>query len=66
MERVTNKAIKLSRPQKDFIENQNNCTLCGGQLEIHVETYLQDYTLREEATCDKCEVVARVKDHRMN
>jgi hypothetical protein len=26
---------------------------------------LENYMLREEATCPKCQLVARVKDHKM-
>lgn len=56
---------QLSQKQRTFIEHQNNCPLCGGELAIKVETYLSDYTLREEAVCEHCEVLARVKDHLM-
>lgn len=51
---------------KTFIERQNNCPLCNAQLEIRVESYLEDFTLREEAHCPKCDVLARVKDHKMH
>jgi hypothetical protein len=49
-----------------FVEVQNTCPLCNSQLTIRVETYLENYTLREEATCPKCQVLARVKDHKMH
>lgn len=49
-----------------FIENQNHCPLCNTQLTIRVETYLENYTLREEASCPKCQLLARVKDHKMH
>lgn len=61
----TNEEKQLNQRQRAFIEHQNNCPLCGGQLAIKVETYLADYTLREEAVCEHCEVLARVKDHQM-
>lgn len=48
-----------------FIEKQNQCPLCGSQLDIQVESYLEDYTLREQAHCPSCEVLTRVKDHKM-
>ncbi|MBX3022801.1 MAG: hypothetical protein KF799_14095 [Bdellovibrionales bacterium] len=50
---------------QSFVQLQNTCPLCNSQLTIRVETYLEDYTLREEATCPKCQVLARVKDHKM-
>jgi hypothetical protein len=49
-----------------FMEIQNTCPLCNSQLTIRVESYLENYTLREEATCPKCQVLARVKDHKMH
>lgn len=49
-----------------FIENQNHCPLCNSQLTIRVESYLENYTLREEASCPKCQLLARVKDHKMH
>lgn len=56
----------LTSRHKAFIEIQNSCPLCGHVLEIRVETYLENYTLREEAHCPECEVPARVKDHKMH
>ena len=49
-----------------FIRNQNTCPLCNSTLEIKTVSYLENYTLREEATCPKCKVLARVKDHKMH
>lgn len=51
---------------KSFVEVQNTCPLCNSQLTIRIESYLENYTLREEATCPKCQVLARVKDHKMH
>jgi RNA polymerase subunit RPABC4/transcription elongation factor Spt4 len=50
----------------DFVQVQNTCPLCNSQLTIRVESYLEDFTLREEATCPKCQILARVKDHKMH
>lgn len=55
-----------ARRHKSFVEVQNTCPLCNSQLTIRVESYLENYTLREEATCPKCQVLARVKDHKMH
>jgi transcription elongation factor Elf1 len=54
------------RRHQSFVEMQNTCPLCNSQLTIRVESYLEDYTLREEASCPKCQVLARVKDHKMH
>ncbi|RME18262.1 MAG: hypothetical protein D6797_00790 [Bdellovibrio sp.] len=47
-----------------FIENQNNCALCGSVLEIHVESLLEDSTIKEEAYCPHCQLKTRVKHHK--
>lgn len=62
-EKTENEKTKLRR--QTFIEVQNTCPLCSSELTIRVESYLEDYTLREEATCPNCQVLARVKDHKM-
>ena len=51
---------------QSFIEVQNTCPLCNTQLTIRVESYLENYMLREEATCPSCQILARVKDHKMH
>lgn len=48
-----------------FVQVQNTCPLCNSQLTIRVESLLENYTLREEASCPKCQILARVKDHKM-
>ncbi len=55
----------LPARHKAFVRLQNTCPLCNQQLTIRVESYLQDFTLREEATCPDCQILARVKDHKM-
>ena len=66
------KRTKLQREEsarhrhQSFVELQNTCPLCNSQLTIRVESYLEGYNLREEATCPKCQVLARVKDHKMH
>ncbi len=52
--------------RESFIEVQNTCPLCNTGLDIRVESYLEDYMLREEASCPNCKVLARVKDHKMH
>lgn len=59
-------ADQVELRHQSFVELQNTCPLCNSQLTIRVESYLEDYTLREEASCSKCQVLARVKDHKMH
>jgi hypothetical protein len=58
--------ISRDHRHQAFVQVQNTCPLCNSQLTIRVETYLENYTLREEASCPKCRVLARVKDHKMH
>jgi hypothetical protein len=67
MKRAKSEEVEArKRRHQSFVELQNTCPLCNSQLTIRVETYLEDYTLREEATCPKCQILARVKDHKMH
>lgn len=65
--KTSKRTVSKRRPHhyQAFIESQNTCPLCNSQLTIRVESYLENFTLREEATCPKCQVLARVKDHKM-
>ncbi len=56
----------LNHRHQAFVQLQNTCPLCNSQLTIKVESYLENFTLREEATCPKCQVLARVRDHKMH
>ncbi|MEQ1665203.1 MAG: hypothetical protein ABL927_07510 [Bdellovibrionales bacterium] len=56
---------RLSSKQKSFVENQNHCALCNSLLVIKVESYLEDYFIREEAECTTCKIKTRVKNHKM-
>ncbi|MBX7231320.1 MAG: hypothetical protein K1X29_04445 [Bdellovibrionales bacterium] len=56
----------LNTRQKKFVERQNLCPLCNTQLDISTESYLEDFFLREEARCPECELLARIKDHKIN
>lgn len=67
MKRMKHEAHKVNEGRRQtFIEVQNTCPLCNSQLTIKVESYLENYTLREEATCPSCQILARVKDHKMH
>ncbi len=65
MKREKTEIDTVQARRQTFIEVQNTCPLCSSELTIRVESYLEDYTLREEATCPNCQVLARVKDHKM-
>ncbi len=65
MKRMKSENEVVKQRRQTFIEVQNTCPLCSSELTIRVESYLEDYTLREEATCPNCQVLARVKDHKM-
>ncbi len=56
----------LNENEQYFLEMQNHCALCGSELEIKVESYLEDFYIREEADCPKCRIRTREKNHRMH
>ena len=62
---LTRAKKQLSDCEKNFIESQNHCALCNSALDIKVESYLEDYFLREEAECPKCKIKTRVKNHKI-
>ena len=53
----------LSQHQVSFIERQNNCALCGTQLDLNVEPYPNEGLAREEAHCPHCNIKTRIKNH---
>jgi hypothetical protein len=57
---------KLKERYEAFVDHQNHCPLCGTQLTIKVETYADDFQLREEAHCSSCDLLARIKDHNLH
>lgn len=57
---------KQSKRHQAFLEHQNQCPLCGSELEIKVESYVEGFHLREEAHCTNCDLLARIKDHKMH
>ncbi len=56
---------ELSARERLFVESQNQCALCNSPLEIKVESYLENYFLREEAVCPVCNIKTRVKNHKI-
>ena len=63
---VSKKKTSENVSHETYIRDQNTCPLCNSTLEIKAVSYLENFTLREEATCPKCKVLARVKDHKMH
>jgi hypothetical protein len=66
------KRFKETTDQEDkkrhetFVEVQNICPLCNATLTIRVESYLENDMLREEASCPTCQILTRVKNHKMH
>ena len=53
----------LNQNQISFIEKQNNCTLCGTQLDLNIEPYYHERLAREEAHCPNCNIKTRIKNY---
>ncbi len=46
---------------RDYIQGQNNCTLCGTPLELSHKINTVLSTIKEEANCPHCLVKTRVR-----
>ena len=57
---------KNNQKQDQFIEMQNHCPLCNGTLEIKISSYLENYSVKEEAYCNTCNIKTRSKDHKFH
>lgn len=62
----TKQKLNLNDLEQHFVESQNHCALCGTELNIKVESYLEDFYIKEEADCPKCHIRTREKNHRMH
>ena len=51
--------------QKDYLNLQCNCVLCGTALELKFEN-LGEGEIKEEANCPQCEIRARAKIHQLH
>jgi len=52
-----------SKPQKDFLNAQNNCILCGGVLELQHVRVEAKAEIKEEAHCHHCDLRTRTKTY---
>lgn len=59
-------AREQKKRHQSFKEVQNTCPLCNDTLSIRVESYLENNMLREEASCPTCQILTRVKNHKMH
>ena len=58
------KAVSSNLQEKtQFLEEQNKCPLCRGDLDIYVEWIPSTHSLREEARCLECMALSRVENH---
>lgn len=65
-EKVRKTKIINNDIQQNFIEAQNKCPLCQTELVIEVEINDADLELTEQAKCPACDLLARVKDHKLH
>ena len=49
--------------KQDFIKTQNECYLCGQDLDIHIEYISFTRFAVERAQCGNCMTLIRVKNH---
>ena len=51
------------KDKNQFLQEQNKCPICCGDLDIYVEPIASTYSLREEARCVECMALSRVSQH---
>lgn len=61
MEKIQ-RIIEDSGEKTQFLDEQNKCPLCCGDLDIYVES-ISKSSLREEARCTSCMALSRVENH---
>jgi hypothetical protein len=67
MKRIKEHQVREEKKRhQSFVEVQNTCPLCNDQLTIRVESYLENDMLREEASCPTCQILTRVRNHKMH
>ena len=49
--------------QELYLENENNCCLCGSELHFEHTTDLATATIKEQAQCPTCGVQLKEKKH---
>ena len=45
-----------------FFENENNCPLCGTDLELSYDSNYQTRTVRESAQCPSCKIQIKSRE----
>ena len=51
------------KEKNQCLEEQNQCPICFGDLDIYVEMIPSTHQLREEARCVNCMALSRVANH---
>lgn len=54
------------KEMKDFINEQSQCPVCNGQLDIYTEVTPSTYMIKEEARCVECMTLSRVENHHLH
>ena len=52
--------------QKEYIDSQNHCVLCGTDLELRHYADKKEKTIKEEAYCPQCTLKTRAKIYLLN
>ncbi len=50
-------------PLEMFLDDQNNCPLCGDEMLITHVAHFLNQTVKEEAHCDACKIRVRENQH---
>lgn len=55
----------ISQKQSSFFQEQNQCCLCGNELEIKTLTDSTKIFVEEQVNCTHCQVKIRNKQHKL-
>ena len=55
-----------AKQKQDFLKMQNECYLCGKNLNTHLEYLPKPYSVIEKAQCHNCMTMIRVKNHSLH
>ncbi len=58
---VTNQELIQDEKYVVFVENENNCPLCGSGLELTYNSNYQTREMKEDANCPSCKIQIKTR-----
>lgn len=61
--KIQNQTESRATKKERFLKNQNQCYLCGNDINTYIEHIPLTYFAVEKAQCHNCMTLIRVKNH---